>query len=143
MMGIILLVIPLGFLVVGILYFSVTLWKLKSPIQKRTPQGVAVISPIEKRTFFFRIGITEKDITTLNTKILSDEDIEFLFYCIYIKDHDKIVEMHNIEMNLKKKKVSVQEWPFLKMPPITINEVGMTKSTRDSKNKGEFLWVQN
>lgn len=143
MMGIVLLVIPLGFLVVGIVYFSVSLGKLKKTAYARSSVETIAILKKEDMASVSRIAVLGKEIEALNTKILSDKDIELLLYGVYIKSHDKVVEMHNIEVQLREDKVSTPDWVFLKTSVSTINQVALIKSIRDPKIKEEPLWAQN
>ncbi|MBR5678404.1 MAG: hypothetical protein IKX20_09765 [Paludibacteraceae bacterium] len=145
MMGIVLLVIPLGFLVVGIVYFSASLGKLKKTVYARSSQETVAILKKEDMASVSRIAVLGKEIEALNTKLLSDKDIELLLYGVYIKSHDKVVEMHNhnIEVQLREDKVRMPDWVFLKTSVSTINQVALIKSIRDQKIKEEPLWAQN
>ncbi len=106
MIGIMLLALPIICLLIGVVYFSVSLWKLNqknvSLTVTKSTGTIPVILEEEGKKIIPQRLIISGDFQIANSYELDEETIKILLHTVLLKKHDKNYKLDNLDVVLSK-----------------------------------------
>ena len=144
MIGVTLLILPLLFLVIAIIYLSIVLYKLRNP----------AINYVQKVTFPVEIipsvagEVKPKKIVLINnTGTENRQDVSDIIYRVYMKEHMQTkVLTYNVNVTSDDRSQIPQPKIVIKSPVLIENKEWSVESTKriwGLKDKDELLCAQN
>lgn len=142
MIGVTLLILPLLFLVIAIIYLSVVLYKLRNP----------AINYVQKVTFpvemISSVGdeVKPKKLVLINTGTETGQDVSDIIYRVYMKQHMTKILIYNVNATSDGRSQIPQPKIVIKSPVLMENKEWPVESTKriwGLKDKEELLCAQN
>lgn len=100
MIGIMLLALPIVCLLIGVAYFSVSLWKLNKKTISLTVAKSSGATPIiieeDGAKIIPQLLTISDDIQIANSYELDEETLNILLYTVLLKQHEKISKLDNL-----------------------------------------------
>ena len=110
MIGIMLLALPIVCLLIGVAYFSVSLWKLNKKTISLTVAKSSGATPIiieeDGAKIIPQLLTFSDDIQIANSYELDEETINILLYTVLLKQHEKISKLDNLDVAIQNSMVN-------------------------------------
>lgn len=105
MIGIMLLALPIICLLIGVVYFSVSLWKLNKKTISLTVAKSSGATPIiieeDGAKIIPQLLTISDDIQIANSYELDEETLNILLYTVLLKQHEKISKLDNLDVAIQ------------------------------------------
>ena len=110
MIGIMLLALPIVCLLIGVAYFSVSLWKLNKKTISLTVAKSSGATPIiieeDGAKIIPQLLTISDDIQIANSYELDEETLNILLYTVLLKQHEKISKLDNLDVAIQNSMVN-------------------------------------
>lgn len=110
MIGIMLLALPIVCLLIGVAYFSVSLWKLNKKTISLTVAKSSGATPIiieeDGAKIIPQLLTFSDDIQIANSYELDEETLNILLYTVLLKQHEKISKLDNLDVAIQNSMVN-------------------------------------
>lgn len=110
MIGIMLLALPIICLLIGVAYFSVSLWKLNKKNISLTVAKSSGATPIiieeDGAKIIPQLLTISDDIQIANSYELDEETLNILLYTVLLKQHEKISKLDNLDVAIQNSMVN-------------------------------------
>lgn len=110
MIGIMLLALPIICLLIGVAYFSVSLWKLNKKTISLTVAKSSGATPIiieeDGAKIIPQLLTISDDIQIANSYELDEETLNILLYTVLLKQHEKISKLDNLDVAIQNSMVN-------------------------------------
>lgn len=110
MIGIMLLALPIICLLIGVAYFSVSLWKLNKKTISLTVAKSSGATPIiieeDGAKIIPQLLTISDDIRIANSYELDEETLNILLYTVLLKQHEKISKLDNLDVAIQNSMVN-------------------------------------
>lgn len=118
MIGIMLLALPIVCLLIGVAYFSVSLWKLNKKTISLTVAKSSGATPIiieeDGAKIIPQLLTISDDIQIANSYELDEETLNILLYTVLLKQHEKISKLDNLDVAIQNSMVNSIDISFFK-----------------------------
>lgn len=139
MIGIMLLALPIVCLLIGVAYFSVSLWKLNKKTISLTVAKSSGATPIiieeDGAKIIPQLLTISDDIQIANSYELDEETLNILLYTVLLKQHEKISKLDNLDVAIQNSMVNSID--------IMVNSIDIYLSSKQLKKHAKATMFDN